>query len=86
MTLRNLKVENIEGLLAHRAADIKREGGERLINWFSKKREEGKIKNLSLVYEQDPEEIDLSNIQIVQLPLAIRPGVTKMGQSKGQRN
>lgn len=73
MTLRNLKVENIEGLLAHRAADIKREGGERLINWFSKKREEGKIKKFGVsIYEaEDLEEIDLSNIQIVQLPCSL---------------
>ena len=72
-TLERLKRKNIDAYLLHDANDFKKENNYLLINWLNKLKANGKIKRIGIsIYEEaDLDNIPLSEIEVIQMPISI---------------
>lgn len=72
-SLKRLNVKNIETLMLHDTADLKGSKKKRLLSWMNNAKERGLINKIgiSIYDEENIKGIDLSGIQVVQVPASV---------------
>ncbi len=68
-----LKIDQLEGLLVHKASDLLRSDSKYLINWLFSLKERGLVNKLGLSIYNDDQimKLPLDGFQLIQLPLSI---------------
>ena len=72
-TLDNLKVDYLHTFFVHDISDLSKDGSNHLRSWILSLKDRGLIKNIGIsIYESaDLEEVDLSMVDVVQLPYSV---------------
>ena len=72
-SLRRLRASKLDGFLLHRSSDLHPRNGKALLKWLEGLRERGIVERIGVsIYKgSELEELPLSRIQIVQLPVSV---------------